>query len=685
MRHRCSVTWLVFPLLVLASRPAPGVETVTHPYQGITYITRIETSPRAEVMHIVEVDLTAPGVRFQMTPAGGARDTVRQTTLDYLNQSRAEVAINAHFFVPFPTSDATANVVGLAASNGNVYSGFEPQPVAAGFVDQSYAIVPYAPALNIDAANHAGIVHLDPGIADGKHVLEPVSLYSALSGSAQIVTSGVNSVPVYRDATHPDGLLTPNGTYSNSYSWYSLANARTVIGLTRDNETLVMFTVDKAGASLGMTPGEIANMLIADYGVYNALNLDGGGSTTMAMRDPITGLGSIVNVSADNPLGRSVGSNLAVFANPVPEPATIALLAAGILGLIATRKSREVLKGTRAVAGFLLAGAAALALPAPLQATSVTTHPFTGITRIDRTETSPRTEKMHIIEVDLTAPGISFAVTHQGGTRDTVRQTTLDFLKQEQAQVAVNAHFFVPFPSSDLNSGLVGLAASAGNVYSPFEPEPVGAGFPDQSYAILPYAPGLNIDASNHAAVVHRDAAYADNKHVLEPMTLFNAVSGCAQIVTDGKITVPTYNGAANGGLNPLNGYSDSNSWYNLVKSQTMIGLSQDQETLVIFTVDVAGGSQGMTAPEVAALLINDYGVDDAIELDNGGSTTLAMEDPATGVRSIVNYVSDQYPTGRIVGSSLAVFAQPIPEPATAALLAGGVLTLLASRKRKAS
>ena len=39
-----------------------------------------------------------------------------------------------------------------------------------------------------------------------------------------------------------------------------------------------MFTVDKAGGSLGMTPGEIANLLISNYGVYNALNLDGGGS-----------------------------------------------------------------------------------------------------------------------------------------------------------------------------------------------------------------------------------------------------------------------------------------------------------------------------------------------------------------------------------------------------------------------
>jgi hypothetical protein len=90
-----------------------------------------------------------------------------------------------------------------------------------------------------------------------------------------------------------------------------------------------------------------------------------------------------------------------------------------------------------------------------------------------------------------------------------------------------------------------------------------------------------------------------------------------------------------------------------------------------------------MKASEVTSLLINDYGVYNAVELDNGGSTTLAMQDPTTGTRSNVNHVSDTYPTGRLVGSSLAVFADPTPEPATMALLAGGVLTLLAARKRK--
>jgi exopolysaccharide biosynthesis protein len=63
-----------------------------------------------------------------------------------------------------------------------------------------------------------------------------------------------------------------------------------------------------------MPVAEVAALLINDYGVWNALNIDGGGSTSLAMADPATGAASLVNTSSDNPAGRSVASSLAVFA-----------------------------------------------------------------------------------------------------------------------------------------------------------------------------------------------------------------------------------------------------------------------------------------------------------------------------------------------------------------------------------
>src|SRR2546428_55300 len=80
------------------------------PFPGITYITRTEMCPRPVTMHIVVIDLAAPGIGFKVTPPGGTLETVRQTAVDFLNQEQARIAINAHFFLPFPSLGPDANV-----------------------------------------------------------------------------------------------------------------------------------------------------------------------------------------------------------------------------------------------------------------------------------------------------------------------------------------------------------------------------------------------------------------------------------------------------------------------------------------------------------------------------------------------------------------------------------------------
>ena len=311
MRTFCSVMRLLLILLVFLSGLTQAAGVVSHPYKGVTYISRSEISPLTVNMHIVLIDLTEQGISFKLTPPGGTQDTLRNTTLDFLNRQHAQVSINCHFFLPFPSTDVNSNVVGLAASQGNVYSPFEPQPIAAGFVDQSFAIIACAPALNIDADNHACIVNHDPAYSDNKHILEPVTLWNTVSGSAQIITNGLRTIPKYAG---PPPTLNPIKGFSDSNSWYSLRKPRTAIGLTRSSKTLVFFIVDSAGGSAGMTCGQVADLLVGDYGVYNALNLDGGGSTTLAIEDPNTHAGKVMNVPSGNPNGRAVGSSLAVLA-----------------------------------------------------------------------------------------------------------------------------------------------------------------------------------------------------------------------------------------------------------------------------------------------------------------------------------------------------------------------------------
>jgi len=276
-------------LFLLSSLALYGAETVTRPFVGVTHIHRSEA---AFNLHVIRIDLGAPGIRFQLTGPSGSRETVRRTTLEFLTSIGAQVAINGHFFAPYPSQDSEAFLIGLAASEGVVYSSFE-SPV------QAYALMASAPALHIDASNRASIVR--PGYAGG--------LWTAVSGSAQIVTDGVVTVPVYRDDAHPNGLLTP-GSYSNARSWYNVPNPRTVVGLSADKRTVFLVTADRAA---GFTVTALAALLAREYGVHDALNLDGGGSTTLVMRHPLTGAGEVINTPSGG-AARAVASSLAVFA-----------------------------------------------------------------------------------------------------------------------------------------------------------------------------------------------------------------------------------------------------------------------------------------------------------------------------------------------------------------------------------
>ncbi|MFZ5632002.1 MAG: S-layer homology domain-containing protein [Bacillota bacterium] len=60
-------------------------------------------------------------------------------------------------------------------------------------------------------------------------------------------------------------------------------NARTAVGYSADRKKLFIVTVEKSGGSRGVTLGELAEYM-AGLGVERALNLDGGGSATLAVR-----------------------------------------------------------------------------------------------------------------------------------------------------------------------------------------------------------------------------------------------------------------------------------------------------------------------------------------------------------------------------------------------------------------
>jgi hypothetical protein len=309
LRRLLALALALWGLTLTGAAQAP---VATRPFLGVALTDLTVSAPRPARVLVAQVDLGAPGIRIAVSPPAGTREAVRETTLDFLARTGAQLAVNAHFFLPFPSADLDAWLIGLAAAEGHVYSAFET-PV------QDFALVADAPALRFDRRQRARIVHRRPG-GDAMHVRERGTVWNAVAGSAQILTAGVVTIPRYRDATHPGGALRPgpDGRYDRTRSWYDLVTSRTVAGLSKNRRTLTLAVVDGHVGVAGLTPAEIATRLARDFGVWDAINLDGGGSSTMAWRDPATGEPALLNTPTDGPRGRAVASSLAVFARPAP-------------------------------------------------------------------------------------------------------------------------------------------------------------------------------------------------------------------------------------------------------------------------------------------------------------------------------------------------------------------------------
>ncbi len=74
----------------------------------------------------------------------------------------------------------------------------------------------------------------------------------------------------------------PGGSFSSD------RHPRTAVGFSQDSTVLYMFVVDgrQTGFSVGMSLYELADYML-EWGVYNGINLDGGGSSAMVVRNEV--------------------------------------------------------------------------------------------------------------------------------------------------------------------------------------------------------------------------------------------------------------------------------------------------------------------------------------------------------------------------------------------------------------
>ncbi len=96
--------------------------------------------------------------------------------------------------------------------------------------------------------------------------------------------------------------------------------ARTAAGSTKDGKQLILVTVDgRTNMEIGMDQTDMAKLML-ELGAYNAINFDGGGSTTMVARHPGENQVSLINNPSDGSQ-RKVAAGLGIFS--IAPPTTL--------------------------------------------------------------------------------------------------------------------------------------------------------------------------------------------------------------------------------------------------------------------------------------------------------------------------------------------------------------------------
>lgn len=246
---RC--TWLL--LLFCASAGAAGWERVA---EGVEYRHLERDGLDA---HLVRIDLRTQALEVVATTAAERGLTVS----DFARGRAAVVAVNGDYF------DTSLNPFGLAMGDGVVWwqaaAGVRRQEVL-GVGPGRARIFPRAESLREPKRWMTGAV------AGWPLVVENCAPVDALPGS-----------PHFTLAPHP----------------------RTAVGLTRDRRTLLLLVADGRREGVpGLTLPELAERMV-EAGACTALNLDGGGSSALWLRD------RIVNRPSDG-FERKVANHLGV-------------------------------------------------------------------------------------------------------------------------------------------------------------------------------------------------------------------------------------------------------------------------------------------------------------------------------------------------------------------------------------
>jgi exopolysaccharide biosynthesis protein len=219
-------------------------------------------------LFIATIDLASPGLRVRVSPGGpdpdgpGAWETTLMAPTRIAARDGFDLTVNGDFFDIPPSSETMglpsynpgvwANVIGPAVSAGNAWSRSSKK----------------RPCLIVRGQGRVSIEQIAKPPADAREVI---------AGNVMLVLDG-HVVTHKNQAKHP----------------------RTVVGLNSKGTRLVILVVDgrRPGEASGMSYEQLAREMIR-LGCKTAINLDGGGSSVMVLRDPATRRWRVLNQPSD--------------------------------------------------------------------------------------------------------------------------------------------------------------------------------------------------------------------------------------------------------------------------------------------------------------------------------------------------------------------------------------------------
>ena len=288
-----------------------------------------ETNAYGEVMASITVnalnevliDYCKPSITLK---AGGAAGTSSELQVGSYNKKSfyeyRDISIHDRKWIQYSigASSQRPDVVELVADNGII------KEIRVGM-----------PAVEIPVGGFVAITRTD---GNGKHAFAgPGFAIGEPVGFTASFAPNIEGAVMHIEGT---SMLVRNGIIPGQFSYepgsLSQRNPRTLVGCTEDGQELLLVTVDgRQASSIGMTSYESAELML-ELGAYNALNMDGGGSTTLVARPAGEfGLALVNSVSDSSP--RAVVNGIGVFTD-APK--------AAIRGLIIETADTNVFVGT---------------------------------------------------------------------------------------------------------------------------------------------------------------------------------------------------------------------------------------------------------------------------------------------------------------------------------------------------